>query len=535
MRRTGDGSAESSWLYAIAGALMGGGPVWRFLYVNHYPFGQPEAIALPVVAALIGATVAVLGHRIGGVLESLGFGAGLYLFADLQFDLEKVVPSALILGGCLAVSFLIRPRRAALTGITLGVFYLASLPRGGATAPILAAAPPATADLPLLVHVVLDEQWGVGGLRAEGDSATAAFLTAFYRERGFEFFEAAYSRSGETVASLASTLSLGQPPAYNPKEVAPHFHKSLRTIPYFDRLRSAGYAIYVYQSTQLDYCHAAAPVTGCETQPSNSIANTGHLPGDWPARAVRASRYFLTATSHVYARAFPTTPAGWFVAWTHAVTGGGLVAVEHAREAILGRPRGNRAFFVHVLLPHRPIDVDAECRILGDRAARATHATIVNPSDSQWRETLAYEGDQIRCAHRALDELLAAVDSTVGRDHSIIIVQGDHGSRLNRNPLPSRLLATLDRRALNSQFSTVLAIRRPEVPGAVYSEPVPVQDFLWKLIGNDFKGSVNGPWRHFVQDSGRADTLRSLAVGDMLWARVPARPTAAAGFLGARP
>lgn len=534
MAIAGGKPTESYGLYALAGALMGGGPVWHYLYVNHYPFGQVEATALPVIGALVGSALAVAGHRIGGLLEGLIFGALLYLFVDLQFDLEKLVPSFVTVAGCLALPFLVRGRRAALTVIMLGVFYLASLPRSAIAVPSRAAAQASPADLPLLVHIVLDEQWGVGGLRAEGDSATAAFLAAFYRERGFELFEAAYSRSFLTLESLPSVLSMGQLPAYHPKEVAPGYGRSLRTIPYFERLVSRGYAIRAFETSHLDFCHAAAaPVASCVTQTANSIGNIGHLRGDWLARAVQAGRYFVTITSHLYARFYPNDGS-----WKRSIAGGGLFAIERARRAIADDRTGNRAFWVHVLLPHGPIDVDAQCRALWNRAWRRRPATMVSLSDSSWREWLTHEGDQIRCAHLAIAEVLATVDSTVGRDHSVIIVHGDHGARLHQNE-PASSLAELDLRDLNARFSTLLAIRRPGVPAALYSEPVPLQDFIWELAQNDFKGAVRGPWRHFVRDwprdSASSDTVRSLTVQDMLWVGSRARATAMPHSRGVHP
>ena len=42
----GGSALESGRLYALAGALMTGGPVWHYLFVNRYPFDRPEAVVL---------------------------------------------------------------------------------------------------------------------------------------------------------------------------------------------------------------------------------------------------------------------------------------------------------------------------------------------------------------------------------------------------------------------------------------------------------------------------------------------------------
>lgn len=104
MRIVGGKPAEPYWLYAVAGALMLGGPIWHYLYVNHYPFGQPEAIVLPLAGALIGAALAATGHWLGGWLGRLVFGALLYVFLDLQFNLQEWAYAIAILAACVAVA-----------------------------------------------------------------------------------------------------------------------------------------------------------------------------------------------------------------------------------------------------------------------------------------------------------------------------------------------------------------------------------------------------------------------------------------------
>ena len=527
MKILGGKSAEPNWLCAVAGALMLGGPVWHYLYVNHYPFGRAEAIVLPGAAALIGAALAVLGHRVGGWLESLCFGSLLYVFQDLQLDLHDRTYAIAILGSCIALAAVFRRRRAALTSIMLGTFYLASLPRSAAIpVPRSLANAQGSPELPVLVHVILDEQWGIGGLRAEGDTGTATFLSDFYRKRGFEVYEAAYSRYRQTRESIPAALSLGHPLRFNEKSIAPAYNRSLQAIPYFEDLRRRGYAIHVYQSTYLDFCHVAGvPVASCETRPGNSIANIGLLHGDWTKRAVLAGRYFLIVTSHLYQRLHP----GGSPESRSSNAGGGLNVLEQVRDAIIRRPTGGTMFFVHALLPHRPVQLDAKCDAVSDPSLRDAAFKRIQRSDSSWQAELINLGGQIRCTHRVIAEILDALDSTVSREGSIVIIHGDHGSRMHQD-IPKDVLSEMSLRDLNGRFSTLLAVRRPGVPPTIQSEPVPVQDFLWELARNDFKGVVRQPWRHFVRDRARdsigTELERSLAEAEMLWVRAPTRALA---------
>jgi hypothetical protein len=371
---------------------------------------------------------------------------------------------------------------------------------------------------PLLLHVILDEQWGIGGLRLEGDTATAAFLTDFYLTRGFELYPAAYSRFNRTVESIPALLSLGRPPALAPIVSKQQVSRSFKSIPYFELLRSQGYAIRVFQNTYMDYCVApASPVESCETQSGNSIANIGYLGGSVAARAMLAGRYFLNLSSHVYRELHPDPEK-----WRRASAGGGLLALRHVRDAVASGPKSGVAYFVHVLLPHRPLSLQPDCNVLEDPTRRIGYEQPLRMSDREWAETLALSAGQIRCAHLAFGRVLDALDQAVGRQNAIVLVHGDHGGRIFQNrPTPGS--GPLDDRQLSGRFSTLLAVRRPGVAGGVHTDPVPVQDFVWRIAQQRFAGPVSTEFQHYVR-GGSTDTLlvdgqRMLTKGAIPWER----------------
>jgi hypothetical protein len=509
-------SKEPAWLYGMAGALMIGGPVWREMYLFYYPL-RPEMLGLPLVGGIIGALGAVSSRLVGGLVGTLVFGALLFVFADLQFDLQRYTYTAAILATCVLVAALLVRHRAAITAMALGAFYLSSLVRPAAPLRITAGAPVPSSG-PVLVHIILDEQWGIGGLRADGDSATADFLTAFYLDRGFEVFEGAYSRYEYTEQSVPIAFSLGQAPGFNPdKPILPGgpYWKSLRRTPYLERLRELGYDLRVYQSTFLDFCSGVdVPVADCDVQSSNSIANIGFLGGSWITRGLWAARYFLSTRSHVYAKLTPETTT-----WRRSGAHGGIAEMQRLASVLAaGRPTST-AYLVHVLLPHRPIQLDAECRVLTDASK---YADYEYRSDSLWRAAVfAYDG-QVRCTHRMLGQVIDAVDSTAGRDNSIVIVHGDHGSRMRPRNLDREALDAYSLTELNSIFSTLLAVRRPGVAAALHQYPVPVQDAIWEFARSGFADSLSRRWQHEVRsrpDSLGKESVRPLTTREMLWVR----------------
>ena len=518
MKLIGERSAERDWVYAVAGALLVGGPVWHYLFASHYPFSRPEAWVLPLLAAAVGAAAAFTAHRIGGWVETLCYAVLVYICVDLQFDLHVIIPALGLAVGCVAVSRLLRARRALVTTITLGAFYLAALPAHFAGSPVTTARAAITGakDLPVLVHLVLDEQWGPGGLRAEGDSATASFLDDFYTRRGFEVYDAAYSRFGETLGALPLVMSLGQPPAL--RMITRGIHYQLTSIPYFERLRALGYTIRVYQSSFIDYCHAGVPVESCLEASGNSIANVGYLEGPWTRRAVIAMRYFLNVRSHVYVSFHPDGDA-----WQRSSVGGGLRAAEVLTSDIARGPATGVAYFAHLLLPHRPFEVDANCVAYGNLNERVGFDSHSYLTGAQWRSLLALYDAQSRCTHRKVAEVLDALDAVAGPGKSIVLIHGDHGARIGQEDFSPRPgLSKRSLRRLNAFYSTLLALRRPTVPAAIHSEPVPMQDFVWQLARQSFQGPVTSDWEQFIRvyrkDSLGADTLRVMTRKEMLWA-----------------
>jgi hypothetical protein len=531
MRLVGGERTESYRLYAIAGALLGAGPIWHYLYVNRYPL-RPELLLLVGGAALLGVLIALVAHRIGGLLETLAIGVLLYLFADLQFDLDTYLRWWMLLAIGVVLAFVLQRRRATIIAITLGAFYVSSLPRGGrggttiaheratpATPATPAASPATTAARPTLVHVILDEQWGIGGLELEGDTATANFLTDFYVSRGFEVYPAAYSRFNRTIESIPNLLSLGQPPRLAPVDPKRQTARAFEAIPYFELLRAQGYTIRVFQNAYIDYCVArASPVASCETQPGNSVANIGYLEGSVLSRAWFAGRYFLNITSHLYRKLHPDGEK-----WRRASAGGGFLALRHVREAIATGPNTGVAYFVHVLLPHRPLTLQADCGILRDPRQRIGYEQPDRLSDDEWEETIELAGQQIRCTHLAFARVLDALDESAGRQNAIVIVHGDHGGRIFQNRPTMESIRSLDDRQLAGRYSTILAVRRPGVAAGVRAEPVPVQDFVWRIARQRFVGAVPADFQHFVHvpglDSLQSGGMRPLTRSTMPWVR----------------
>jgi len=517
---------ESYKLYALAGALLLGGPPAHYLALNHYPL-RPESLTLVVLAALTGALLALAARRIDGIAGSVVFGLLLFAFVDLQANAEAYVPFLVLPVICLVLAFVFRAHRATLTSITLSVFYLAAVPgwvraANDARAPDLASA---RAKGPVLVHLILDEMWGIGGLRAVGDTGTAAFLEDFYLQRGFSLYPAAYSRWRQTTSSIPRTLSLDQPPALDTAAAGAAWitrHYQLINNPYFATLRQSGYKLRIYQSTYIDYCRAARPaLLSCNVAPANSIANIAHLEGPWTRRALLAGRFLVNVTSRTYRNLGKDGNV-----WRRSVAGGAFGLLDQMAADVRADSGAAVAYFAHLLTPHRPLEVDAACELYPD-LSRYTETGARGDNERRWRTILYRYGQQVRCTHSRIATLFAAIDSTGGFENAIIIVHGDHGARILRRGSVLGRLRDLDRSELNSSFSTLLAVKLPGASAAVHPHPVPIQNYVAALAKSRFRPVADHSWPNFVQllnsDGALGDTMRVLRLDEMSWTQALAR------------
>ena len=112
---------------------------------------------------------------------------------------------------------------------------------------------------------------------------------------------------------------------------------------------------------------------------------------------------------------------------------------------------------------------------------------------------------------------MATLDSTVGRDQAIVVVQGDHGSRLVG--LPPRL-ADYSPEVLNHYHSTLFAVRAPSLPAGSVSGAISIQELLRSLVDSDFTRAEVGPAEPYVIDGASSrdqDTIRILRPAELLW------------------
>lgn len=327
-------------------------------------------------------------------------------------------------------------------------------------------------SLPPYIHIILDEHIGIEGIPPSEDPnhEFANALKDKYIQNGFQVYGRAYSRYTQSLQSFASFLGLRAIDDPNKYVQGNATTQHLKENRFFRELSKKGYHINIMQSSYLDMCDksgkysikrcithsfAALPPVGS----SNSLSANLSIIFSNVITAMRLNSVHEMIRKTRLGRVFnlqemsdtnPTSPTSTYKAFPEAV------------KLVHGAQMGN-AYFIHVLLPHRPFVFDRECSHMGTRG-------------SNNETNYGYYLEQIGCSQLLMDQLLSKLKENSNAKESTIVVQGDHGSRI---VFPGK-----DFSAANNiqSFSTFFAVRGPGYKPVYDRRPLPLDHLLSNVI-----------------------------------------------------
>lgn len=463
----------------------------NFLNYNEYPLARPEVglvvLMLSLVAGAAGLVYWAAGRRLRVVLDvALAFAA-----FDLNFDGTVVVVLAAMVSALLLNRFLM-PMLGMVAAFVLateiGTATLRSMT--AAAEPGLSAASPST-DLPVLVHLILDEHIGIEGLSQSVPEAEdiRARLQTFYEEASFRLFGGAFSQYMHTVNAIPQILNFGEEQPWAPEYLD---GRRITENAYFDRLRELGYGINILQSDFLDYRAHSAVETCDEYRATDvgSLAGSTLSAGD---KSILLASGFVSLSSVLPAigaaayilAAEVAGPLGLdlpiFVVGNRTSTTGALAAfdlfTQHLEQAQPGK-----AYFAHILAPHFPYAFDARCGVkdLENWESRQS------PLGSRLDRELAYI-EQLDCVTKKLGQALAALARSEAGASAIVIVHGDHGSRITDRDPTLETAGDFSDADMIATFSTLFAVRAPQIDSGYDARKLPVAKILAALAASGFR------------------------------------------------
>ncbi len=389
-------------------------------------------------------------------------------------------------------------------------------------------------DLPVYVHIILDEFMGPEGFdpAVPSQRAIKREITSYFTGEGFRLFGRAYSPYFYSHDSISAALNMTETNETGKFHETDGLYFALTRNRYFENLQSRGYRINVYQSTFMDFCRSASvDIANCVTYDyrSPTSASLANLSIADKSRVILSMYASLATLSDVALAAYGkvrTAAAALganlpeWAAWSDKL---GPIPVMPTFDALIrdvAAARGGSMFFAHLLIPHSPYSLDSRCRIRRpimtwenntldeDDRPSSGHA---NTDASRQARYEAYI-PQIRCALRKVQELLDALKERGLYDDAIIVVHGDHGSRIVRAEPGIENRPWLVPQDYSDAFLALYAVKAQGVTPGYDPRPASLQDLTRALIqgGMDAPAGPGGrrpPWL-FLQPAPSLDLVR---------------------------
>jgi hypothetical protein len=434
--------------------------------------------AVTVTALLSGCCLVLLVDFVTGFFDTLVFpegaeaasGAGILIFVAFA---ATVLAGTWIFRKTLQ-TFMI----AALGAVLVSTVAMAALDQFTGSSPVQRKTMQASAKkLPVYIHIILDEQQGISGFNdnTAGHKAIKTDLGEFFQRNSFKVFTRAYSQYFRTVEAVPAMLNFASVDQVGPLiQQAPQseFGK-LGTIrfttsknPYFDHLLQQGYRLHVYQTNWLGYCKAyAGAIAKCSTHTYTiNRAALARLKFMDRARLLLRLHVSQSLLTKALLKALQS-PADW----------SGLLGPQISFPAFdelmrdVSVAKGGDMFFAHLFMPHYPVDSTCSLRrpLVTSWLEISNHTGHSEPllfnSPESRRERYDLYIPQVRCAMAKLETLFDVLKKRGLYDDAIIVVNGDHGSRIVINKPLMDNKDVLKPQDFYDGFSALFAVKMPGV------------------------------------------------------------------------
>jgi hypothetical protein len=487
----------------VAGFSILAASLVNFLNFQSYPYSKAEVLAAFALLALASCVASIIYGASPKVLRKLMEAFLLTLLIDFHF-LSELQHALYLMTGLFALLVFIDQPILKPLAIFSGLILLATVAGAfGQSHWVVTkldgreAVPPAsgakTAAQPAIVHIILDEHIGFGGLpdNAEG-RAMQRQLSEAYLAEGFRIYPRAYSEHMRTINAIPAMLDFG-----NGRPTSADMNGMvLDSAEWFNQIKALGYNLSVYQPEFADYCSANSP-THCVEYAQESLLPMLDIDLHWRGRLQLILSKFIKlsvilqlahnatywAVMNVFGLDDLTMSGARIINYTSTISSLQMfeAVTEHASEL-----RPGEALFFHALFPHYPYATREDCstKQLDDWRMRREVVPM------QVKEAAYYE--QVFCALRLVKGVLEAVERSPAAGNAYVVVHGDHGSRITQQD-PAASQTSLGRDDLRAVFSTLLAIRVPGQTGGIDNSLTTVSAALESAVFKEFKDFPDTP------------------------------------------
>ena len=483
------------------------------IFLRHHDYGllRPESLLASGLVALIGLALGVLATTLPSLARLFVIAGALVMFVDLQLDwIDSAGGALVVLFVATAGLWMIRDRAGRVTSFMFAIMLVSTLPLapgdGSVRKSSLHGSQRGSAKQPPVLHLVLDEQIAVGGIPTEfdPDGAVRRVVEETYVTLGFRVFSRAFSRHFTTPPSLSHLVNMSD--GDRSHEFYDNQEKRVTKNRYFEVMSKRGYRIHVLQTDYIDFCKDddAVDLASCSTYTLESPKAFESIEIDTfqKARAITGMFFQLsTLLKHwrqsykalvksAESRGVDLPPWPFRAGRMSTVSSMELLPIL---EGEIENLEPGDLYFAHLLLPHFPYAFDRSC---GLRPNPVTWLTYKSPALRPTRnspetraERYAHYLEQVECTTRRLGELLGRVLARENMRDAMVIIHGDHGSRINLTTPNQPNMHRMTPADFADAFSTHFAIRSPKVVPGRDRREVAIDELLREVITN---GAIPG-------------------------------------------
>lgn len=522
------------WTCGAAAACALFAPIAVFLTANNYPLISVETATLALLCAAGGLLIWLIVQTTNDFISRTAFSGVVFVSIAILAQANYWPLLVGIYIGCICAFYILREHIGLIALVAFSGHILATLVfalsvdiREISFERYLHADSTVNSPPPIL-HIVLDEHVGINGLPKNLAHAAvlAKDLTKFYTREGFHLYSRAYSQYFNTAESLSNLFNFSSRTnidAYTTVRISndltktnlPYFY-NLNASKYFKFLNRLGYRLNVYQSDFFDLCHVPdIEYASCKTYRSNSIMSILNTDlgiverSKFVANSFIKSSVFLQWIRWVYNHHFRMLSSVPLPLWEAGTSRTGplpTLRMLKLLEIDLENAQPGNVYFAHLLLPHYPYILRSDCKLrqrISDWLNRVATDDPSRPLVENTTKTRAqrYERyiEQIKCQQILLSNLLNILNNNSVWKDSIVIIHGDHGSRI---ALHKPALAVADEPTtddLRDYYSTLFAVRFGRgAKGKIIDTPHSLQFLLTHTFGIPIKSDSEG---HFVKQT----------------------------------
>lgn len=492
------------WSSLVACSLILLTPFVIFLRHHDYALLRPEVLLAGSMLGLVGIGFGLLLLLLPAVARVTIVSGFVVLFVDLQMDwIDSGFAAVSVFVPGLLVLWPVRSHLGRIFAFLCAVMILTTFPmppgEGGMHRVSFEAADATDPELPTILHIVLDEQIAIGGIPPEFDERgrVRRELGRAYLELGFHVFERAFSRHFTTPPSLSHLVNLsGGDQSF---EFYDADEKRVTRNAYFQEMSRRGYRIHVFQTDYIDFCRSTGEIAlaSCVTYTLESVTaiESTELGIVDKARTIAGMfvqlSYLLKEWRHGYddfvldmADAGITLPAWPFrAARMSTVSSRQMLPIL---EEELSKARAGSLYFAHLLVPHFPYAYDRHCRL---RPSPVEWLTYKAPSLRPTRNSRGTRAEryplyleQVECTTRLVSEMLRRLFAGGRLRDAIVIIHGDHGSRINLTTPNQANMHRMGPADYTDAFSTHFAYRSPSVSAGLDRRSIALDEILAAIL-----------------------------------------------------